>query len=142
MYDNNADVICVTGDVRLAGGNNPLEGRLEVCFYNQWGTICSNGSLWTANEALVACRQLGYAGGGKESTCNIALLLNFQFIKLISGALVVDASTFAYSDGPIVGSDTICNGTENRIVDCSFDRNHICDHSDDLAVRCMATATG
>ena len=56
------DVICVTGDVRLVGGSNPLEGRLEVCFYNQWGTLCS--SPWSANEALVACRQLGYAGAG------------------------------------------------------------------------------
>ena len=57
------DVICVTGDVRLVGGSNPLEGRLEVCFYNQWGTICS--ASWSANEALVACKQLGYAGASK-----------------------------------------------------------------------------
>ena len=51
--------------MRLVGGSNPLEGRLEVCFYNQWGTMCSNGSMWTSNEAIVACRQLGYAGGSK-----------------------------------------------------------------------------
>ena len=70
-----ADVICVTGDVRLVGGSNPLEGRLEVCFYNQWGTMCSNGSMWTANEAVVACRQLGYAGESKET--------NIIFIALI-----------------------------------------------------------
>ena len=53
----------MTGDVRLVGGSNPLEGRLEVCFYNQWGTLCSGS--WGANEVLVACRQLGYAGAGK-----------------------------------------------------------------------------
>ena len=57
------DVICTIGDVRLVGGTNPLEGRVEVCFYNQWGTMC--GESWSANEALVACRQLGYASAGK-----------------------------------------------------------------------------
>ena len=57
------DVICSIGDVRLVGGSNPMEGRLEVCFYNQWGSLCSES--WSANEANVACRQLGYAGAGK-----------------------------------------------------------------------------
>ena len=57
-----ADVICVTGDVRLVGGSNPLEGRLEVCFFNQWGTICSGS--WGQNEAGVVCGQLGYARTG------------------------------------------------------------------------------
>ena len=58
-----ADVICVTGDVRLVGGTNPLEGRLEVCFFNQWGTICSGS--WGQTEAGVICNQLGYARTGK-----------------------------------------------------------------------------
>ena len=70
-------------------------------------------------------------------------MLNIQFyVKLTIGAVAVDASSFGLADGPIVGSDVICNGSENRIVDCSFDRNHICDHVDDLAVRCMVTPTG
>ena len=55
-----ADVICITGNVRLVGGSNPLEGRLEMCYFNQWGTICS--SNMTSQVAQVACRQLGYAG--------------------------------------------------------------------------------
>ena len=62
VYNAMADVICVTGDVRLIGGSNPLEGRLEVCFFNQWGTICSGS--WGQNEAGVVCGQLGYARTG------------------------------------------------------------------------------
>ena len=62
VYNAMADVICVTGDVRLIGGSNPLEGRLEVCFFNQWGTICSGS--WGQNEAGVVCSQLGYARTG------------------------------------------------------------------------------
>ena len=57
------DVICVNGDVRLVGGTNPLEGRVEVCFFNQWGTVCSGS--WGQSEAAVLCGQLGYARTGK-----------------------------------------------------------------------------
>jgi hypothetical protein len=96
--------------------------------------------MWTANEALVACRQLGYAGGGKETN---NLFAEYSVLcEMTTGAVAVDASTFGLADGPIVGSDVFCNGSENRIVDCLFDRNHICDHPDDLAVRCMVTSTG
>ena len=54
------DLVCTTGDLRLVGGSNPLEGRVEVCFFNQWGTICD--TQWGTEEAEVACRQLGYTG--------------------------------------------------------------------------------
>lgn len=56
-----AAVVCVTGDVRLVGGSSPQEGRLEMCYYNQWGTICSS-DVTPMQVAQVACRQLGFAG--------------------------------------------------------------------------------
>ena len=55
--------ICRNGDVRLIGGSNPLEGRVEVCYYNQWGTVCDG--MWGTEEAMVVCRQLGYTGTRK-----------------------------------------------------------------------------
>ena len=48
---------CTDGTLRLVGGINPAEGRIEICINNAWGTICDNG--FTKEEALVACRQLG-----------------------------------------------------------------------------------
>lgn len=57
------DVTCNLGDIRLVGGSNPLEGRVEVCAYNQWGTVCDD--FWGTNDARVACRQLGYDGSRK-----------------------------------------------------------------------------
>ena len=47
---------CSDGDVRLVSGNNPLEGRLEVCFNHVWGTVCDNG--FNADDAEVVCNQL------------------------------------------------------------------------------------
>ena len=58
--------ICTYGDVRLAGGSNQYEGRVEVCINDQWGTVCDDH--WSAPDATVICRQLGYAYTGSEFT--------------------------------------------------------------------------
>ena len=54
--------VCQLGALRLVGGRNNLEGRVEVCLGNRWGTICDD--FWNNADANVACRQLGYAGVG------------------------------------------------------------------------------
>ena len=54
---------CSTGDIRLVSTtNNTLEGRLEVCLNNNWGTVCDN--LFGVPDANVACGQLGYQNSG------------------------------------------------------------------------------
>ena len=59
-------MICNNTEIRLAGGSDQYEGRVEICFNETWGTIC-DGS-WSTNDANVACRQLGYAATGKLSS--------------------------------------------------------------------------
>ena len=54
-------VRCIEGDIRLADGG-PNRGRIEVCIYEQWNSLCSE--TWTARNTEVVCRQLGYASTG------------------------------------------------------------------------------
>lgn len=50
-----------TTKLRLVGpGNRPEEGRLEVLYQGQWGTVCDDD--FALQEATVACRQLGFEG--------------------------------------------------------------------------------
>ena len=54
---------CTWGDIRLRDGASSLEGRVEICYNNAWGTVCDG--LWSSDDANVACRQLGFRDSGK-----------------------------------------------------------------------------
>ena len=48
---------CTNGAIRLSGGRDQYEGRVEICNSGLWGTV--SRSNWDSNDATVACRQLG-----------------------------------------------------------------------------------
>lgn len=57
---------CSDGDVLLMNGSAPsvgqAEGRVEICYDNQYWTICDD--YWDIDDARVICRQLRFTGTG------------------------------------------------------------------------------
>lgn len=67
-----AGIGCDQGDVRLVGGTTDLEGRVEFCNNNQWGTVCDDS--WGVPDATVVCRQLGYSDTGYSMKVGLTII--------------------------------------------------------------------
>ena len=66
---------CQDGEVRLSEGvvdseNLTMDGRLEICFNNAWGSVCNN--FFRAIDAQVACHQL--PGFNREGSFNLHIV--------------------------------------------------------------------
>ncbi len=58
---------CNYGDLRLRGGSNLLEGRVEVCLGGDYGIVCDD--RWGSQEATVVCSQLGFSPMSEFNIC-------------------------------------------------------------------------
>jgi hypothetical protein len=74
---------------------------------------------WNNNDAIVACRQLGYPTQG-------AVALTTPGV-----------SGYSQGTGPIFLDNTMCDGTESRLIDCTYDSHTAdCSHLEDAGVQC------
>uniref|UniRef100_A0A8C0TC77 Lysyl oxidase homolog n=1 Tax=Canis lupus familiaris TaxID=9615 RepID=A0A8C0TC77_CANLF len=105
--------------VRLRGGANIGEGRVEVLKNGEWGTICDD--KWDLVSASVVCRELGF-GSAKEA---------------------ITGSQLGQGIGPIHLNEIECTGNEKSIIDCKFNaESQGCNHEEDAGVRCNIPAMG
>ncbi|XP_059551547.1 neurotrypsin [Myotis daubentonii] len=121
-HGEDAGVSCTPltdGVLRLAGGKDSHEGRLEVYHRGQWGTVCDDG--WTELNTHVACRQLGFRYGKQAP-----------------------ASPFGESTGPIWLDEVSCSGQETSLLQCSRPPwgRHDCSHREDVGVACAPRGEG
>ena len=100
--------------VGLVGGSSDNEGRVEVNYNGEWGTVCDD--FWGANDANVACKQLGFGTG-------------------ISAPRL---AAFGQGSGTIWLDNLRCTGSEPDLFSCPHNGpgSHNCGHSEDAGVVC------
>lgn len=128
------------------GGSSDLEGRLEICNNNQWGTICDD--QFDADSANVACRQLGHSDTGKLcllvpficKVCYYTLsLIEDELHCFSTGAIARGQAFFGPGTGSIVLDNVACTGSEPTLLTCRSNPIGInnCDHNEDVGVTCL-----
>ena len=105
--------------VRLVNGTAPYEGRVEVYYRGEWGTVCDDD--WDLDDASVVCRQLGYNAASHA----------WKYAH------------FGPGSGPILLDDVRCYGNESSIAACSHNSwySHNCDNNETAGVTCGEDST-
>ncbi|KAL4217663.1 Deleted in malignant brain tumors 1 protein-like [Mactra antiquata] len=102
--------------LRLVGGSTKTEGRLEVYYDGQWGTVCSD--KFDAKDADVVCNQMGYRFGGTRKVHKNAY--------------------YGQGNGSIVIDELQCAGDETDVQFCISDPwlSNDCAHAQDVGIDC------
>ena len=130
---------CTNGKIRLVGGIVANEGRIEICFNNEWGTICDDN--WGKNDATVVCKQLGYSTIGNQPNKLVYFLLYYTNMFSHTDAVAFSNAHFGSGSGTIFLDNVGCSGTEASLLDCSYSSGNsvVCSngHNEDAGVRCQ-----
>ena len=109
---------CITligPSIRLVGGSSYNEGRVEVNYNGEWGTVCDDG--WDDTDAGVVCRQLGFGSSGTA----------------------IGSAGFGQGSGSIWLDSVTCTGSESTLASCGHFGVNVtrsCYHINDASVTC------
>ena len=103
--------------VRLVDGPTQYEGRVELYYNGEWGTVCDNG--WDLNDAQVVCQELGFGQAFNASS----------------------QAFYGQGSGTIWLDNVNCVGTEFTIGNCSHNGWGVenCSHGEDASVNCFTS---
>ena len=111
------------GGIRLVG-DAPTRGRLEVFAGGDWQLVCDDGFDATAMD--VACRQLGFPDRSPQRLA----CPRYRDFAMGSG-----------TDADYVLDDMVCDGSEERLVDCPAPETvHNCTYWECATVSCRHPA--
>ena len=102
--------------IRLVGSSSYNEGRVEVNYNGEWGTVCDDG--WDDTDAGVVCRQLGFGSSGTA----------------------IGSAGFGQGSGSIWLDSVTCTGSESTLAECGhagISVTGLCTHNNDAGVRCF-----
>lgn len=110
----NTPAVCTRGMVHLEGGATAAQGTVAVCFRNRWGAVCD--TYWTAAEAKVVCRQLGYTGkeNGFHITCYVSFSVSSDGQELFRSYYGLGYESITWDR---VGG---CRGNESTLAACAY----------------------
>ena len=103
--------------VRLVNGTTKYEGRVEVYYNSEWGTVCDGG--WDLNDAQVVCSELGF-GQAVAATRN---------------------AYYGEGSGEVWLDNLNCVGNESTIGECShrgWGIEYCYRHFEDAGVKCSS----
>lgn len=110
--------------IRLLGGRDTSEGRLQVKINGIWGTVCNYG--WDIKDAALACHQLGLALNPED--------WNLERNEIPSAGVTER----------IILSNVQCDDYDLDITKCkaeqSKDFENSCTHDNDVGLRCYETS--
>ncbi|XP_047665042.1 scavenger receptor cysteine-rich domain-containing group B protein [Tachysurus fulvidraco] len=111
--------LSLDGSIRLVGGLDRCQGRVEIYYRGSWGTVCDDD--WGLRDAAVVCQQIG-CGPVVTYTTN---------------------AYFGYGKGLILLDNVHCSGTESQLAACySLGWGiHNCGHHEDAGVICTRLTT-
>lgn len=140
-YQDLTKISCSDGKIRLANGILPSEGRVEICFNDTWGSVCTRYTTFGVEEAAVVCRQLGLIPYGNlpHHNCHQKAYHLIYFLNNYAEATPIYGSYFGVSNHKPLLEVLSCSGYENMLLECAVYKDpHLrCQQYEEVGVHCL-----